>query len=110
MQNADLISRTAIINDLRTSISFMRYDGTRMGTHGFLLRTGDVVRLIESQQPVDAVPVVRCHECIHRHSSEFCECRDAMAFCSDGEREPSAAEKFIEEFIKEDTNGQADNG
>ena len=36
---------------------------------------------------VDAVKVVRCKDCKHRHSSEFCECRDEMAFCSDGERQ-----------------------
>ena len=35
---------------------------------------------------VDAVPVVRCKDCKHRHESEFCECRDEDAFCSDGER------------------------
>ena len=33
-----------------------------------------------------AVPVVRCGDCAHRHSSEFCECRPKDAFCSDGER------------------------
>lgn len=32
-----------------------------------------------------AVPVVRCKDCKHRHESEFCECRDDDAFCSDGE-------------------------
>ena len=34
----------------------------------------------------DVVEVVRCEECKDRHSSEFCECRDANDFCSDGER------------------------
>ena len=34
----------------------------------------------------DVVEVVRCKDCKHRTSSEFCECRDKNDFCSDGER------------------------
>lgn len=34
----------------------------------------------------DTVKVVRCKDCKHRHSSEFCECRPEDAFCSDGEK------------------------
>ncbi len=34
----------------------------------------------------DVVYVVRCKDCKYRHSSEFCECREEDAFCSDGER------------------------
>ena len=34
----------------------------------------------------DLVPVVRCKDCEHRHSSEFCECRPEDGFCNDGER------------------------
>ncbi len=34
---------------------------------------------------VEYAPVVRCRNCIYRHSSEFCECRPENAFCSDGE-------------------------
>ena len=35
---------------------------------------------------VDAVEVVRCKDCIHRTSSEFCECRPVDFFCAEGER------------------------
>lgn len=35
----------------------------------------------------DVVGVVRCKDCVHRHSSEYCECRPDDAYCSDGERE-----------------------
>lgn len=34
----------------------------------------------------DLMPVVRCKDCNHRHSSEFCECRPEDGFCNDGER------------------------
>lgn len=34
----------------------------------------------------DLVPVVRCKDCEHRHSSEFCECRPEDGYCNDGER------------------------
>lgn len=30
--------------------------------------------------------IVYCKDCIHRHSSEFCECRPPDGFCNDGER------------------------
>lgn len=52
----------------------------------------DVARCrVRDADTIDAVPVVRCRECKHRHSSEFCECRPEDAFCSDGEKmdEPS---------------------
>lgn len=34
--------------------------------------------------------IVRCKDCKHRHSSEFCECRPENGFCSDGERRDDA--------------------
>lgn len=34
----------------------------------------------------DVVEVVRCRDCIHRYSSEYCECRPKDGFCNDGER------------------------
>ena len=30
--------------------------------------------------------IVRCKDCKYRYSSEFCECREPDAYCSDGER------------------------
>lgn len=33
----------------------------------------------------DIVRVVRCKDCMRRHSSEYCECRPDDAYCSDGE-------------------------
>lgn len=66
MSNTDLISRA-------DALAVARY-------------SKDPVEGIENLPSVDAVAVVRCYECKDRHSSEFCECRPDMAFCSDGER------------------------
>lgn len=46
------------------------------------------VKALVQAMPAKAVLVdlVRCGDCKYRHSSEFCECRPADAFCSDGER------------------------
>ena len=41
--------------------------------------------IINGQPSIDAVPIVRFKNCKHKHSSEFSECRDPDAFCSDGE-------------------------
>ena len=43
-------------------------------------------KAIDEAPIVDAVPVVRCKDCKHRYSSEFCECRPENEFCFDGER------------------------
>lgn len=40
---------------------------------------------IERVPTADAVLVVRCRECKHRYSSEFCKSRPEDAFCSNGE-------------------------
>ena len=34
----------------------------------------------------DVQEVIRCKDCIYRHSSEFCECREPNFYCADGER------------------------
>ena len=34
----------------------------------------------------DIKQVIRCKDCIYRHSSEFCECREPNFYCADGER------------------------
>ena len=45
-----------------------------------------VENTIDNAPTVDAVEVVRCKDCKHRYSSEFCECRPENDYCSDGER------------------------
>lgn len=62
MQN-DLISKEALRISLTTNMNLPRYDGSRLGTDDLLIRQSDVVRLISSQQTIDAVPVLRCKEC-----------------------------------------------
>lgn len=43
---------------------------------------------LDASPTVDAVPVVRCKDCIHRHRGSRAKCtgRRADEFCSDGER------------------------
>ena len=36
--------------------------------------------------------LVRCKDCIYRHSSEFCECRPEDGYCNDGERKDNGSE------------------
>ncbi len=45
-------------------------------------------RVIFRLPTVDAVEVVRCKDCKHRCSGEYCECRPEDGFCNDGERAP----------------------
>lgn len=40
----------------------------------------------------DIVRVVRCKDCKHRLSSEFCECRPDDFFCAEGERKTDETE------------------
>ena len=41
---------------------------------------------VDGKHTADIQEVVRCGNCKHRYSSEFCECRPADAYCSDGEK------------------------
>lgn len=59
----DLISKDALRISLTTNLNLPRYDGSRLGTDDLLIRQSDVVRLIASQQTIDAVHVLRCKEC-----------------------------------------------
>lgn len=52
----------------------------------------EIDSVIDKAPTIDAVPVVRCKDCKHRHSSEFCECRPDDAFCSDGAKMDGGAE------------------
>ena len=46
----------------------------------------EVLEVIEEIPAADVQEVVRCKDCIYRHSSEFCECREPNFYCADGER------------------------
>ena len=50
-----------------------------------VLHQSDVIELLIGALQ-DSVPVVRCKDCIHRHESKFCKCRDDDDYCFDGER------------------------
>lgn len=53
-----------------------------------------IIGVIDEQQPVDAVPVVRCKDCKHRQKDTifkklYCDGREVVAdgFCEKGERD-----------------------
>ena len=50
----------------------------------------DAIRIIESLEPADVVPVVRCDDCVYYGSRRWCELHSSVfddnAFCSYGER------------------------
>ena len=46
--------------------------------------------LLETQSTVDAVEVVRCKDCAHRHKRWSCQGRPMDFFCADGERRDNA--------------------
>ena len=74
--NDDLISRSALLADLREK--------------GFL--PAIVQRSIERAPAVDAVPVVRCRECKHRYTDSWCEYADDddNFYCARGKRKDGA--------------------
>ena len=91
----DLISRSALMEQLlrkRPEPASMRYTG---GFNDAILR---VRSMVHSAPAVDAVPVVRCQDCIHLYSLMDCplayvdkqmgivSARDVDFFCKDGER------------------------
>lgn len=76
---SDLISREALINEFKNPDLFNV--------------TEKHLSIIGNAPAVDAVEVVRCKDCKLRHTSEFCDCRDETAYCSDGERRESEASK-----------------
>ena len=44
------------------------------------------LKATKNQPSADVQEVVRCKDCIYRHSSEFCECREPNFYCADGAR------------------------
>ena len=51
-----------------------------------LFYIGTVLKGIEEAPTVDAVEVVRCKDCIHRHTRYNCQGRRMDFFCANGER------------------------
>lgn len=61
----------------------------RFGVPNTLKLMFDYLRIIINEQPtVDAVEVVRCKDCIYRHTRYHCQGRRMDFFCADGERKP----------------------
>lgn len=85
MDSKRLIDADALVKDIeeyQKSMVFHSY-GERMHFDDMI---DFAVDHLNEAPAIDAVPVVRCKDCIHRHESEFCECRPDDAFCSDGEK------------------------
>jgi len=59
---------------------------TQFGSIDNGMFTLGIQQAVDEAPTVDAVEVVRCKDCIYRHSSEFCECRPEDGYCNDGER------------------------
>ena len=88
----DAISRNSVLEILRNEYEMAREERTEADNAEYkMFNSGEIhcakrsMRKIAELPTLDVVPVIRCKDCIHRHSSEFCECRDGDAFCSDGE-------------------------
>ena len=82
----DLISRKALLDYLRNDFGFRFpfYDGTRLGTTQLLVTMNDVIAAIQHIVPsVDAVPVVRCRDCIHRGYDACPMCHDECGYDED---------------------------
>ena len=43
------------------------------------------LKATKNQPAADVQEIIRCKDCIYRHSSEFCECREPNFYCADGE-------------------------
>ena len=73
----DLISRKALISEL-----------SNLDPPGFCSSVAGMVAIkkIKEAPSVDAVEVVRCRNCRHRHTRGRCAGRPRDFFCADGER------------------------
>ena len=64
----------------------MREDWLENGENEYVYDTNAVIDSIDAQPTVDAVEVVRCRNCRHRHTGGRCAGRPMDFFCADGER------------------------
>ena len=74
----DLISRSALLFALRNEY---------LPAKGEFARAMDIARFAIYDAPaVDAVEVVRCRDCVHRHTNPHCHGRPMDWYCPNGER------------------------
>lgn len=76
---SDLIRREDV---LANSYNSLLYDARKQRYTLEVVEAYD----IEDIPPVDAVEVVRCGECVHRHTRRQCDGRRKDWFCADGKR------------------------
>lgn len=53
---------------------------------GYITGIDAVMEAIDELPAADVQEIIRCKDCIYRHSSEFCECREPNFYCAEGER------------------------
>lgn len=87
----DLIDRQAAIDAFGLSEKTRKYGGDHSGYDTRMLY--EIQDTIESLEPADVVPVVRCKECKFRENDDFCTGRGFPCqlvpddgFCDKGER------------------------
>ena len=99
---SDLISREKLLDTLgKLVIEYdisPHWDDTRTesqkATDHAELVIACIKELVSEQPTIDAVPVIRCHDCIHYMTDdpneEWCECTGCAVnvdgYCADGER------------------------
>ena len=77
------IDKDLLLKDISESVVFTVRNAE---TSPELRGARKIIDRIKNAPAADVVEVVRCKDCKDRHSSEFCECREENAYCSDGER------------------------
>ena len=82
MAEKQYIERDEVLQKISRMIEYCKKDNKVNGLTA-LFQAADAVIDCKS---ADVQEVTRCKDCKYRHSSEFCECREPDAYCSDGER------------------------
>ena len=82
MAEKEYIERDEILQKISKMIEYCKKDNKVNGLTA-LFQVGDAIIDCKS---ADVQEVVRCKDCICRHSSEFCECREPNFYCAEGER------------------------
>ena len=79
----DLISRKALLKELRRELKECRMDGEEFGGESILLAEGieSAIDTIKFAPSVDALKVVRCKDCKHWKHFAHLSCTDFVKVC-----------------------------
>lgn len=85
--NKALINRSLVLHGLDENITCLRRQAGDSRIANLAVNMVQSTRDFVAAQPVvDAVPVVRCKDCVHRHTRPTCAGRHPDWFCADGIR------------------------